>query len=395
MARGMTAPEARPVTDLLRAVRARVWKQGAIDLLATALWPSGVLTLALGLVHVSATDLPATGALLAGGLPIALAGLWGLLFRRPLLTSAAGTADRVFAAKSLLTSALDVLGHPAAHPAPAAAEVLRQAFAAAPGWRREVPRRLPLRVSHAAVVPVVLGLVGGFLLTSFGASTSADLIVATPPPASLAPPVPAPGQDDPRPAHDRSTDTAAEPATGRGAGRPPGAGPEARETGEGPAGTATPSPRAPHHRDSAAGREGVPPAGGVEETAAEVPGAPAATEPAPPPPGQTGAGSVPGTGERPGTAASQAWEPATDGVYPGPRTDHVDLPRAGDPSRYGALAPGPGGEGSDLVAKGETPTPGAVPPAVPPPEVSAAPPGRLALRGYVSSYLQRLQDDPP
>jgi len=66
MARGMTAPEARPVTDLLRAVRARVWKQGAIDLLATALWPSGVLTLALGLVHVSATDLPATGALLAG-----------------------------------------------------------------------------------------------------------------------------------------------------------------------------------------------------------------------------------------------------------------------------------------------------------------------------------------
>jgi hypothetical protein len=149
--------------DLVDAVRRRLWLQACVDAAVRGLRLGGAVLLAGGAYHLLAHAVPVALVAALALLPLAAELLVGLLRRRPGRAAAARIADQWFDGKNLLASAWELRRRAGATSATAELVVAR-ARTAARQWLPRLPAEHPVRRPQAVAVPIMLALIGAFLL---------------------------------------------------------------------------------------------------------------------------------------------------------------------------------------------------------------------------------------
>jgi hypothetical protein len=154
---------ANALPELVLKVRNRLWFSASMRLLSIALWPTALLLLGLGLIHLNLRPVAPLIATLAL-LPLLLAALFGLARLRPPLAAACSQADRWAGARSLLLSAWDLTHTPLSrqHAGPL---VLERARRLVPEWRRAIEAAPKPGATGYPALALALITIGGFMLT--------------------------------------------------------------------------------------------------------------------------------------------------------------------------------------------------------------------------------------
>ena len=177
--------------EFLGAALRRLWLLELFDALRIGLWASAAMMLLLAAAHTLVAAIPESLIWLV----IAAIIGWILLrtaIRRPALNNAATKLDRCFAARSLLSTAVECLQQPEKTDRTASTLVSEQAGRAAKTWHRNIREAIvsPEHIASAiALIPLFIAIL---LLTQPGASdkersnpASSDAVQSTPGTASV------------------------------------------------------------------------------------------------------------------------------------------------------------------------------------------------------------------
>lgn len=160
----MTIASTSTIDSFLSSTRYRLWSQQILALLLRGLWWASAIALCGGFVHVFFYPLAWALFVMLVLVPVGATLLWGLIFHRPSLQTAAATADHWFSGKSLMSTALDQLSRPGVQLTRAGQFVIEQAGETASTWQKRLASEHRLRIPRQMVVPLSLTMTGCFLL---------------------------------------------------------------------------------------------------------------------------------------------------------------------------------------------------------------------------------------
>lgn len=144
----------------LTGVRKRLWLGVTTALVIRAVWWAAAILVTAGMIHVFLEPVSWRLSLVSASLPILLAAVFGLLFRRPSLRSAAVVADRRCASDDLLITAVELSENPRQLRPAGSPVVLRQAERTAAVGAEGRMAGLSGSIPVALLIPLGLGLAG-------------------------------------------------------------------------------------------------------------------------------------------------------------------------------------------------------------------------------------------